>query len=283
MSRMQATLSGVAIGLLLFTGQAAPAGASPGRVYDATISADSSGLFEDDVAVYELKEVEARGEGVEVLAQIPDGCRVGDNSSFVCEGISRKFRAVVTDSSGSPLPHSLTTDVDGLVVTIPDVAELVLVGGIVSADADHIHSMAMEYISSIAAVPKDDNSADPLSPLGMTSPVTVPGGYIYCPYVGCRDRTLHDYCSYSPDYWGSADFRGPCAYHDMDIDRIRSRSITLDAKRSARRVADSSLITRMQYNCRWYYAGNGAVTPCIEFTLIYKAAVNARTASWNGR
>ena len=41
--------------------------------------------------------------------------------------------------------------------------------------------------------------------------VAVPSRYVYDPSKG----SLHDYCTKSPDSWGRADFRGPCANHDL--------------------------------------------------------------------
>ena len=41
--------------------------------------------------------------------------------------------------------------------------------------------------------------------------VAVPARYEYNP----RQGSLHDYCTHAPDSWDRADFRGPCANHDL--------------------------------------------------------------------
>jgi hypothetical protein len=48
--------------------------------------------------------------------------------------------------------------------------------------------------------------------------ITIPSNYVYNPST-THQKTLHDYCSYSPDEFPApgtnANFRGACARHDM--------------------------------------------------------------------
>ncbi|KAI8799938.1 hypothetical protein BJ742DRAFT_843825 [Cladochytrium replicatum] len=41
--------------------------------------------------------------------------------------------------------------------------------------------------------------------------ISIPSNYVYDTDRG----TLHDYCTASPDSFGNANFRGPCARHDL--------------------------------------------------------------------
>ena len=75
----------------------------------------------------------------------------------------------------------------------------------------------------------------------VNSPVLIPDTYVYD--TSHKQKTLHDFCSYSRDLWGDssmgnstdtiADFRGPCAKHDMCYDRVNeyeTRVVTCDPK-----------------------------------------------------
>lgn len=65
--------------------------------------------------------------------------------------------------------------------------------------------------------------------------VGVPARYEYDPSKG----SLHDYCTKSPDSWGRADFRGPCANHDLCYqDHVRGKD-----------PCDQSLRTDIEMNC----------------------------------
>lgn len=64
-----------------------------------------------------------------------------------------------------------------------------------------------------------DNGSDvPDSGLSLfnTNGVDVPPGYVYDPSRG----SLHDYCTFSPDQLGGADFRGACARHDLCYEEV---------------------------------------------------------------
>jgi len=95
--------------------------------------------------------------------------------------------------------------------------------------------------------------------------VTVPKGYLYKPSLG----TLHDYCSYSPDDFrasgGIADFRGPCARHDICYGGSTDK-----------KVCDIRLFQDMKTNCNHAFASwNPSRYACYATAGIYFNAVVA--------
>lgn len=77
---------------------------------------------------------------------------------------------------------------------------------------------------------------------GRPRKVTIPSNYRYCPNT-CKPKARHDYCT-SPalNFWsttrGIADFRGPCARHDMMIANTAKKKISLSTKKTQRRQGD---------------------------------------------
>jgi hypothetical protein len=111
-------------------------------------------------------------------------------------------------------------------------------------------------------------AAEPVSAgvLAAAAFVTVPSNYVYDPRLGA----LHDYCTYAPDEFPAplapnADFRGPCARHDLCYAAGTSRS-----------SCDTRLRVNMQTNCAYEY---GILDPlraaCYSAAVVYWAAVVA--------
>ena len=78
--------------------------------------------------------------------------------------------------------------------------------------------------------------------------VSVPGNYVYNPKLG----PLHDYCTSSPDEFPNpvgknADFRGPCAKHDLCY-----------GSHTDKKKCDVQLLKDMRTNCAHAY---GAFNP----------------------
>ena len=72
--------------------------------------------------------------------------------------------------------------------------------------------------------------------------VSIPSRYVYNPDTTYQ-RTLHDYCTKSPDAFRAADFRGPCARHDLCImDRDVARS-----------TCDANLLANLRQECNHTY------------------------------
>ena len=96
--------------------------------------------------------------------------------------------------------------------------------------------------------------------------VTVPSNYVYDPARGAR----HDYCTAAPDEFpaphaANADFRGPCARHDLCYDGSASK-----------RSCDRALRRNMFRNCEHYYGKyNPLRAACKAAALTYWAAVVA--------
>lgn len=96
------------------------------------------------------------------------------------------------------------------------------------------------------------------------APIGVPKGYDYNPSKGA----LHDYCTKSPDkYYApgkSADFRGPCAIHDMCYAK----------KHCASASCDKSLHANLANNCRATYGNHNPLrASCLATADTYYAAV----------
>lgn len=91
--------------------------------------------------------------------------------------------------------------------------------------------------------------------LRVVSPILIPSNYVY--NLSHPQRTLHDFCSYSQDLWGEdailfnpsnrvADYRGPCARHDMCYDRISEYDLRVV-------TCDPSLRQELKTVCREAY------------------------------
>ncbi len=118
----------------------------------------------------------------------------------------------------------------------------------------------------------DEPNADPEhEPHGMVGPtystyVGIPTNYVYQPSLG----SLHDYCTSSPDEFpnpagANANFRGPCARHDLCYGG------TTDKK-----ICDVNLREHMRMNCRHSYAWyNPARAACYTTADVYFLAVVA--------
>lgn len=98
------------------------------------------------------------------------------------------------------------------------------------------------------------------------SKVTVPSEYIFDPKRGA----LHDYCTLAPDEFPAAhavnaDFRGPCARHDLCY-----------AGSTSEKSCDTALRRDMYRNCEHYYSRyNPLRTGCKAVAVTYWAAVVA--------
>ncbi|RJQ80350.1 hypothetical protein D5S17_07735 [Pseudonocardiaceae bacterium YIM PH 21723] len=89
--------------------------------------------------------------------------------------------------------------------------------------------------------------------------IGVPAGYVYDPSLG----NLHDYCSYSPDWYGSVDLRGPCAMHDMCYERKEDKQ-----------RCDQEFRLDIGMNCRYVYREPGiGLNGCYDAAEAYYQAV----------
>jgi hypothetical protein len=112
-----------------------------------------------------------------------------------------------------------------------------------------------------------DHSSESTGPSGK---VLVPWSYCYDPET-TNHRGWHDYCTHSPDQYssvlGNADFRGPCARHDMCLQSTHSHS-----------RCDGPLLDNLKQNCKqrfsWY---NPARYSCEDVAYTYYLAIKAYT------
>ncbi len=93
--------------------------------------------------------------------------------------------------------------------------------------------------------------------------VSIPANYVYDPRLG----TLHDYCSYAPDWFyvpgPDADFRGPCARHDQCYAGSTSK-FTCDNR------LWSDMVTNCDYTYRWW---DPLRYECLKVANVYWVAV----------
>lgn len=100
--------------------------------------------------------------------------------------------------------------------------------------------------------------------------VSIPSNYVYNPKLG----TLHDYCTKSPDSFGSANFRGPCARHDLcfgSANRLSGWS-KVKAKQSCNNTLWSNMLSNCDAAYSWY---NPTRTVCHNVAHGYWVAVTA--------
>jgi hypothetical protein len=102
--------------------------------------------------------------------------------------------------------------------------------------------------------------------------ITIPKTYQYHPHRG-PDIALHDYCTASPDEFPTvgknANFRGPCARHDMCIQYYQHK----------RSTCDSNLLGNMQSECRYTYKHwyDPRKSACLSTAFVYWAVVRTKT------
>lgn len=102
--------------------------------------------------------------------------------------------------------------------------------------------------------------------------ITIPKTYKYHPHKG-PDIALHDYCTASPDEFPTigknADFRGPCARHDMCIQYHQQK----------RSTCDNNLLNNMKSECRYTYKHSyDPRRSACEFTArVYWTVVRVKT------
>jgi hypothetical protein len=101
--------------------------------------------------------------------------------------------------------------------------------------------------------------------------VSVPSNYIYDTSGRSGKVSLHDYCTMSPDEFPNpigknADFRGPCARHDLCY------GSSTDKKK-----CDAQLWLDLRSNCKYTYPSfiSPTRTACYRTAAIYFAAVVA--------
>ena len=104
----------------------------------------------------------------------------------------------------------------------------------------------------------------------VSGKVVVPWSYCYDPTTS-NHRAWHDYCTKSPDSWGSADFRGPCARHDMCLQAGHSHG-----------TCDGPLLNNLKTNCKHSYSWyNPSRYKCEAVAYSYYVVIKAYTYARN--
>ena len=92
-----------------------------------------------------------------------------------------------------------------------------------------------------------------------------------------KDPTLHDYCTSSPDSFHDASFKGPCARHDLCLDKKHGGGYY----NSDRSECDKKLEENMRINCRYAYKkGSQRRYQCYDVARSYFRTVTANTRGW---
>lgn len=100
--------------------------------------------------------------------------------------------------------------------------------------------------------------------------VGIPSNYVYNPALGA----LHDYCTSSPDSYLKADFRGPCARHDLCFAAAATKSGW--DKIVAKQNCNNALYSNLVENCDTAYAaGTLGRSSCRSVAKVYWTAVTA--------
>ena len=262
---------------------------------------------EEGLTFYETLVSEPSTE-VSVEYELPEECSVQGRPSedngkikLICSEKVEEFSPVILGSDGNSIPWSLSTSNKGLRVTFTSGQAETLATGVISSHSEKIIEEALNAIdvsnedwSGALSYTFDKSkfsgfAPTPIQPvLHSTSPkvITVPSTYKYCPST-CKPKSLHDYCTWSPDSWFKANFRGPCAIHDMRIDSTRKKSISLKQKRDERKKHDAQFGKNLRTNCSYYYPRKivdaASRKTCHAVTFVYQGAVSAKTMIWNGK
>ena len=188
--------------------------------------------------------------------------------------------ADATESAQLVTSEVLVVDAAGTVVGAYDSAAAIDSAGQLQATHYSVEGSTLVQTVTFSASTAFPVAIDPAySPAGR-QPVTAPpaGGFSTAAYVGIPSNyvynpslgTLHDYCSYSPDEFTSpvganANFRGPCARHDLCY-----------AGTTSEFTCDNRLRADMRSNCEYTYAWyNPTRALCYDTANIYWAAVVA--------
>ena len=250
----------------------------------------------DDLLLYETIQLDEVSSGSSVLITEPSGCETIPGSTyFNCDaGVIEMTPFTLYGALGNEtdLPYSLASEQDGIRLTIESDAENVTVMAVAGVRAQQIVSGAQKTTEDaldglVLGGVKEQDVENPYGDLSLTAtfpgPVKIPSWYKYCPN-SCTPKVLHDYCSYSPDWHMAADFRGPCAFHDLAIDGLRTMSISLSAKRSQRGLIDDRFQRNLHTNCNYYNSKSyTARASCRGVANVYYEVVKSRTRSWDGK
>lgn len=238
----------------------------------ALLLINSSALLGSIGPEYDLQDLpESVRPGERLTVEVPAGSSlkyVGEGENMVSITSGRSVRVLdtpwaISDASGSLMELKWVITGDDLFL---DASE---------ADSDlgslDLNLTLSEMSATVGVVPREGDQAyvgdyTELSPEEMSATaarrfIGIPSRYVYDPDLG----SLHDYCTWSPDRFGSADFRGPCANHDLCYMDGFSHSYCNDV-----------FWYYLQVNCRYAYAdvSSAALQDCYNQARLYYWGVN---------
>ena len=261
-----------------------------------SIEAVSNYSGTDESLLYETVIFAEVPSGSSIMIMEPVGCttNLGDNS-FNCEGeVIEMTPFTLNGASGNQAEVSYTSasEEGGIRLMFQSYAENVTITAVAGQQSEEIVTSAESTIKNerTGLMLEDIKGRDVVDPYGDLSlnatfpgPVGIPSWHKYCPN-SCTPKALHDYCTWSPDWHLKADFRGPCAYHDLGIDSLRKMSISLDAKRYQRGLIDNRFQRNLHTNCNYYNSYSfTARASCRGVANLYYEVVKSKTRTWDGR
>ncbi|KAI8802719.1 hypothetical protein BJ742DRAFT_831839 [Cladochytrium replicatum] len=90
-------------------------------------------------------------------------------------------------------------------------------------------------------------------------------------YVNSGVDSHTDFCTASPDTWGEADFRGPCARHDLCFDKLIGNG-------EGEQSCNNQFLRDLTAECKCAYGSRNPLRyTCISTAHVYFAAVSAAT------
>ncbi|ALE04627.1 hypothetical protein AL755_03090 (plasmid) [Arthrobacter sp. ERGS1:01] len=178
------------------------------------------------------------------------------------------------DANGGKIPSTYTvagnTVTQEFTVTASTVYPITLAPAYLRDGHSEDAEVSANYHQMLLNIP-GDNAGDGGPQLRLAG-VSIPSNYIYNPKMSPKE--LHDYCAWSPDSFGNANFRGSCARHDLCLEKIMWMP-TLQRK-VERSKCDAGLHTNLFMSCN--LANNSFTAPaCRTVAVTYYVAVSANT------
>lgn len=145
-----------------------------------------------------------------------------------------------------------------------------------SQDEEFINSYRSTLTSTVTNEFIIPEKGSEVTPSLLAIGISIPSGYVY--NTNLNPKSLHDYCTASPDEWGNANFRGACARHDMCLVPL-TPMLDQVKRRKGRTACDTLLWGNLTASCALAYGWAGRPA-CNTIARVYFAAVQARTWVW---
>jgi hypothetical protein len=159
-------------------------------------------------------------------------------------------------------------------IRILSVLAALAVGAVLGGEASVASAAELVRQDAVAAAPVAASPAPVAVAAARCCHSTIPGNYVYNKDATYQ-KTLHDYCTKSPDEFSApgdnANFRGPCARHDL----------CYQYRQQSRSGCDDQLFRHLENECTYQYAGyDPRREGCTATAEIYYVVVQLNTL-WN--